>query len=229
LKVFGQRWFECGNLSVSFKNATVDTERVAVCVEPPAAGAKQTRVWMEREDGLLVCSGTAAVDDLDHSELRTRDLRASDHKQLKILRRVEAGMSLGDEQLQIDSSKQFERFDRGLLSDPLPWYREISPWGGVVAAPCTFVQYFWGPQTQVLKPSVGDAVGLFGAIEIANVRGPLLLDRSYRVRSHVVCVGESPKTEYLWFDTTASDESDQLVAGFRMMLRFMKASSPEYS
>lgn len=229
LQVFGERWFERGNLSLSFKNATVDRERVMVCVEPPVAGATQTRVWMEREDGLLVCSGTAAVDDLDHSELRTRDLRACDHRELKILRRVEAGMSLGDQQLQIDSSKQFERFDRGLISDPLPWFREASRWGGVVAAPCTFVQYFWGPQTQVLKPSVGDAVGLFGAIEIANVHGPLLLDRTYRVRSHVICVGQSPKTEYLWFDTTASDDSDQLVASFRMMLRFMKASSALYN
>ncbi len=226
--VFGEQWFERGNLSLSFKNATVDTERVVVCVEPPAPGTKQTRVWMEREDGLLVCSGTAAVDDLDHSELRTRDLRACDHNELKILRRVEAGMSLGDVPLHLDSRKQFERYDRGLLSDPLPCFRETSHWGGVVAAPCSFVQYFWGPQTQVLSPSVGDAVGLFGAIEIANVRGPLLLDRTYRVRSHVVCVGQSPKTEYLWFDTTAHDESDQLIASFRMMLRFMKASSPEY-
>ena len=228
VKVFGERWFECGNLSLNFRNATVDTERVAVCVEPPAAGAKQTRVWMERDDGLLVCSGTAAVDDLDHSELHTRDLRACDHRELKILRRVEAGMPLGDLQLRIDSSKQFERFDAGLISDPLPWVREPGPWGGVVAAPCTFVQYFWGPQTQLLKPNVGDAVGLCGAIEIANVHGPLLLDRTYRVRSHVVCVGQSPKTEYLWFDTTAHDDSDQLVASFRMMLRFMKATSPEY-
>lgn len=228
VKVFGERWFECGNLSLNFRNATVDTERVAVCVEPPAAGARQTRVWMEREDGLLVCSGTAAIDDLDHSELRTRDLRACDHKELKILRRVEAGMPLGDLQLHIDSSKQFERFDAGLISDPLPCFREPGPWSGVVAAPCTFVQYFWGPQTALLKPNVGDAVGLFGAIEIANVHGPLLLDRSYRVRSHVVCVGQSPKTEYLWFDTTAHDDSETLVASFRMMLRFMKASSPEY-
>jgi len=228
LEIFGDRWFETGNLSLNFRNATVDREKVRVCAEPLAPGAHQTRVWMERDDGLLVCSGTAAVSDLSQSELRTRDLRPCDPSELKILRRVEAGMPLGDLQLTIDSEKQFERYDKGLISNPLALFREPSRWDGVVAAPCTFVQYFWGPQTQRLRPSVGDAVGLFGAIEIANVHGPLLLERDYRVRSHVVCVGQSPKTEYLWFDTTAADEQDREVASFRMMLRFMKASSPEY-
>jgi hypothetical protein len=229
IKVLGDQWFEHGHLSLSFKNATVDRERVQVCVETPAPGADQTRVWMEREDGLLVCAGTAGIGDAERSELRARDLRPCDPAELKILQRVEPGMPLGDLSIAIDPARQFERYDKGLISDPLPLYREPGRWGGVVAAPCTFVEYFWGPQTQLLRPSVGDAVGLFGAIEIGTENGPLLLEHRYRVRSHVICVGQSPKTEYLWFDTTAEKESSgELVATFRMMLRFMKASSAEY-
>ncbi|HEY5647067.1 MAG TPA: hypothetical protein VIS76_14040, partial [Pseudomonadales bacterium] len=69
----------------------------------------------------------------------------------------------------------------------------------------------------------------FGAIEIGHVHGPLLLNRPYLIDSEVVAVGQSPQTEYFWFDTTARRPDGTLVATFRMMLRFMKASSAHYS
>ena len=79
-----------------------------------------------------------------------------------------------------------------------------------------------------MRPHVGEAVGLFGAIEIGHVDGPLLLNRAYHIDSEVVAVGQSPQTEYLWFDTTARRPNASLVANFRMMLRFMKSSSALY-
>lgn len=51
-------------------------------------GASQTNVWMEREDGLLVCTGTAAVGDHSQSALRNRDLRPCDPSKLKILNKL---------------------------------------------------------------------------------------------------------------------------------------------
>ena len=75
IQVFGNEWFERGNLSLSFKNATVDLEKVQVFVEPLAPDQQQTKVWMEREDGMLVCTGTAAVGDHSQSELRRKDRR----------------------------------------------------------------------------------------------------------------------------------------------------------
>jgi len=229
LKVFGEEWFRTGNLSLDFKAATVDREPVQVFAEPLApAGANQTRVWMERDDGMLVCTGTAAVGDHSRSALRTKDLRPSDPATLRILRGVHAGMSLGRFEVELDPTLQFERYDNGLISDPLEAYRADTGWGAPVAAPCTFVQYFWGLPTRTLRPLVGEAVGLFGAIEIGHVDGPLLLNRPYLIDSEVVCVGQSPQTEYLWFDTAARRPTGELVATFRMMLRFMKASSPLY-
>ena len=153
---------------------------------------------------------------------------ACDPASLRILRELHAGMPLGHFELELDPALQFERYDRGLISDPLEAYRIDTGWGAPVAAPCTFVQYFWGPPTRNLRPLVGEAVGLFGAIEIGHVDGPLLLGRPYLIDSEVVCVGESPQTEYFWFDTTAKRPDGALVATFRMMLRFMKASSPLY-
>lgn len=177
---------------------------------------------------MLVCTGTAAVGDHSRSALRSKDLRPCDPDELRILRELHAGRSLGHFELDLDPTLQFERYDRGLISDPLEVYRNGEKWGAPVAAPCTFVQYFWGPPTRAIRGLVGEAVGLFGAIEIGHVDGPLLLDRPYLIDSEVVCVGQSPQTEYFWFDTTARRPDGGLVAVFRMMLRFMKASSPLY-
>ena len=53
-------------------------------------------------------------------------------------------MSLGHYDVLADPSKQFERYDQNLISDPLPWYRNASPWGEPVGAPCTLVEFLWG-------------------------------------------------------------------------------------
>ena len=82
---------------------------------------------------------------------------------------------------------------------------------------------------QGLAPLVGESVGLFGAIEIGAVNGPLLLNRDYVISSEVVCVGQSPQTEYVWYDTQARTPQGDLVATLRMQSRAMKASSPAYA
>ncbi|MEQ8486665.1 MAG: hypothetical protein RIB46_20060 [Pseudomonadales bacterium] len=229
VELFGPAWFERGNLSLGFKNATVDREGVRVLAEPLAAGTHQTTVWMTRDDGLLVCTGTAAVGDHSRSALRTQHLRSCDPAELKILNRLTPGLSLGSYDIVADPEKQFDRYDRGLISDPLPWYRDGSPWGEVVAAPCTIIEYLWGQPMLALRPLVGESVGLFGAIEIGFVNGPFLLNRPYRLQSEVVCVGQSPQTEYVWYDTVAYDPAGAVVATLRMQSRVMKASSPAYA
>ena len=70
---------------------------------------------------------------------------------------------------------------------------------------------------------------LFGAIEIRHLAGPVFLDRDYHVQGEVVAVGESPKTEYAWYDTRAYDGTGTAVASMRMQLRWLKASSPLYA
>lgn len=228
VEVFGLEWFETGNLSLTFRNATVDRELVQVFAERPEEGETQTRVWMEREDGMLVCEGTAAIGDHSKSALRAKDLRPCDPSELRILNRLEPGLSLGTYDVLATPDKQFERFDKELISDPLEFYRTGSHWGDVIACPATFVEYLWAYPMQGLQPLVGESVGLFGAIEIGHVNGPFLLNREYRIESEVVCVGQSPQTEYVWYDTTATDKDGRLVATLRMQSRAMKASSPSY-
>ncbi|HXZ83938.1 MAG TPA: hypothetical protein VEI82_00480, partial [Myxococcota bacterium] len=221
--------FEHGALSLYFVNATVDREPVRAYVHEPADGALQVPVYMERSDGLRVCEGTASLGDHSRSELRSRDLRGCAPDELRILRALRPGMELGAEKLSLGRERQAQRIARGLCSGPLDWYTGPSPWGGPIAAPSAAVELLWAPPTRALREHTGRAVGLFGAIEIAHLAGPIRLDASYTVAGRVAAVGQSPKTEYLWFDSSAADEEGRLVATMRMLLRFMKASSPHYA
>lgn len=227
LDLYGPRWFESGNLSLYFANATVDGERVRVSAERPE-GEEQIRVFMQRDDDLPICSGTAVLGDHSKSALRERDLRAVDPSELRILRELSPGLWLGDVERRVDGTRQLEKLEKGLLSDPIDWYRDDSPWGAPLAAPSTLVELLWGVPTEALRGKIGRAVGLFGAIEIGHVAGPLLLGRSYRVTAEIAALAQSPKTEILWFDSEARDQAGELIAKHRMMLRFMKASSPLY-
>ena len=230
LQVFGNDWFERGNLSLLFRNATVDREQVRAFAEQPDDGASQCRVWMEREDGLLVCEGTAALGDHSASALRNRDLRGCDPAELKILNRLHPGLSLGSYQVTTRTDKQFHRFDTQVISDPLDWYRsaEASPWQEIIAAPATLLEYLWAYPMKGLMPLVGESVGLFGAIEIGFEQGPFLFGRNYWIESEVVEVGQSPQTEFVWYDSLARDTEGRVVARMRMQSRAMKASSPAY-
>jgi hypothetical protein len=78
-------------------------------------------------------------------------------------------------------------------------------------------------QRRMALPS--SVVGLYGAIEVRHVAGPVFMDRDYEVSGRILAVGQTPKTEYLWYETTMR-EGPTDVAEMLMMLRFMKASSP---
>lgn len=229
VEVFGNEWFEHGNLSLNFKNATVDREQVQVFADARQPGSDSIRVWMERDDGLLVATGTAAMGDHSQSELRRKDYRPCDPKELRILQGLAPGLSLGSYDAHTSTDKQFHRYDTGVISDPLPWYREASPWGESVAAPCTVLEYLWAYPMQGMRPHVGESVGLFGAIEIGFEHGPFLMNHDYHLTSEVLCVGQSPQTEYVWYETHAFNAGGERVATLLMQSRVMKASSPAYA
>ncbi len=227
--IFGERWFRDGTLSLKFLQATVDGEAVRVLAEEPAGGREQVAVWMAREeDDAQICTGTASLGDASESELHTCDLRGCDPSELRILREVRPGLSLGEHALRLSGAKQAERLGKGLISAPLDWYSGSSPWGGAIATPSTAVELLWFHPAESLRSHIANAVGLFGAIEISHLDGPLLLEAEYVVRAGVIAVAQSPKTEICWFDSIASASDGREVASMRMMLRFMKASSALY-
>jgi hypothetical protein len=232
LQAFGPGWFESGSLSLYFRHATTDGEPViALLGRPPADGRdSQVRAWATTTDGTLVAEGTAAAGSPDVvSALRGRDLRAVDPAELRILASLRPGDPLGDCEVTVDGKRQQSVISQGAMTEPLDWYTSSSPWGGPIAAPSTVVNLLYADLLAGLREAMGKHVGLFGAIEIRFLCGPVFLGRGYRVTGEIVALSQTPKTEVLWFDSRALDDAGQTIADMRMMLRQMKQSSPRYA
>ncbi len=234
VEALGRDWFESGSLSLYFRHAIQHGDPVQVVLEIPADGPRDAHLAarLEQPDGALIAEGTASVGTpADGSALRSRDLRGCDPSELRILRDIAPGDVLDGGGVTVTLADQERRIARGFAAPVLPWYRGASPWGGPVAAPSTaFGLVLYAGPTHALAARVSDAgVGLFGAIEYRHLHGPVRLDEPYAVRAQVCAVGQSPQTEFVWYDATATDRSGIVVADMRLMTRFMKASSPLYA
>jgi hypothetical protein len=236
LEAFGQEWFESGSLSLYFKHATLDGEPVIArvqrrSIQAAALGDASVLAEMKTPDGITVAEGSASVGAVSRqtTALRSRDLRGCEPSTLRILRDVKIGEAFNPIELLPRGEEQQSRLTRRLISEPLSWYSGESPWGGPIASPLTAAHLLHWDVAQPLSARLPTNVGMFGAIEIAFVNGPILLGRRYLVRGTVVAVSDSPKTEILWYDTSAHDLNGELVATCRMMTRLVKASSPLYA
>jgi hypothetical protein len=229
LEAFGKRWFERGTLSMYFLNATTDREAVRAFMKQPPSSATdaQVEVWIERDDGMKVAEGTASVGTPDGpTALMRRELDRFDPGELRILANVKVGDRFEPSDVILPPEAMAERMK--VITEPLEWYTKPSPWGGPIVTPATMVHLLYAKPIASLRKTIGKAVGLFGAIEIRNVSGPVFVNRTYRATGEVVAIGQSPKTEYMWFES-ALNEGEKRVAEMRMLLRFMKASSPLYA
>jgi hypothetical protein len=230
LSAFGSGWFEDGSLSLYFRHATTDGEPVQAFIErPPHQRDVLTKAWATTTDDVVVAEGTAGRGHpAEASALRSRDMRPVDPAELRILAGLKPGAILGDVTLRPDGERQRRRINQQGMTEPLDWYTGPSPWGGPIAAPSAVVDLLYARLLDDAKASMGDHVGLFGAIEICFRSGPVLLDSRYRVTGEVVALSQTPKTEVMWFDSRAYDATGKLVADMRMMLRQLKQSSPLY-
>jgi hypothetical protein len=238
VETYGREWFERGSMSVYFLNVVVSGEPVQAVVERPASPGAQTRIHARRADdpGFRVCEGTASLGDYSKSELRTRNLKTCDDSQLRLLKGVKVGKILGTAQIAPSTAGQEALLSSGALNEPMDWYRGKSPWGGPIASLNSTVGMMFRllvgdgehHHHDRISPAIGDTLAMFGAFEIAFENGPVFLDRPYTIEGKVVGVGDSPKTELLWWDAVARDEKGVAVVTMRHLLRFLKATSPLY-
>ncbi len=239
VEAYGQQWFERGAVSLYFLNVAVSGETVQAVVERPSPAGAQTRIHARRADepSVIVCQGTGSLGDYSRSELRTRDLKTCDDGALRLLKGVKPGQSLGKVELTAQSAFQDQLLKTGALNEVMDWYVGPSPWGAPIASlNATSAMMFRllvgdgeGHHHDRISPHIGDTLSMFGAFEIAFEGGPVFLDRPYEVEGRVVGVGDSPKTELLWWDATARNERGETVVTMRHLLRFLKATSPLYA
>lgn len=228
LEAFGKSWFERGTLSMYYMNATTDREAVRAFVKQPPAGAKDAQVeaWVQRDDGMQVAQGTISVGSpSEPTALLARPLDRFDVGELRILNGVGPGFRFDPQKVSITSEQQQARM--AVTTEPIAWFSGESPWGGPVAMLAPMVQALYAKSVASMRGMLG-AVGLFGAIELRNIHGPVMIDTEYTCTGEVIAVGQSPKTEYMWFETGLDDAGGRRIAEMRMLLRFMKASSRLY-
>jgi hypothetical protein len=230
LKAFGPRWFERGNVSIYFLDPTKDREEVRAVIEAPSSGAAdiQVRAWIERPDGNKIGAGTAAVGSpSEPSALLARDLTRFPTGELRIL----ADASVGDvfEEIDVCVSAEMMKSRLGVITDPIPFYESESPWGGPVVPPAALAWALNEPAARYLQSfRKTPVVGLWGATELRNINGPMLAEVTYRGGGRVLALGETPKTEYVWFESYLDDANGKRIAEMMMMTRLMKASSSLY-
>jgi hypothetical protein len=228
-KVFGKRWFEQGTMSVFYTYATTDREEVRAVLGIPPEGVQDAQVEARAEtpDGHTVLKGTASVGNpKEPSYLQTSGLKNARPEELRILAGLKAGLDLAAEEVLITR----ERVEESLktITDPLEWYRGPSLWGGPIAPPAVTARAMMLiPIKEDGKTFEPKAVGFYGATELRNINGPVKIGVPYRAEGKLICVGASPKTEFVWYEVSMSEkDSGKKVAGMRQMTRWMKSSFP---
>lgn len=231
IRTFGQGWFEQGTLSVFYTYATTDREEVRAVLVVPPAGAKEVQldVRAETPDGHTVLKGTASVGNpKEPSYLQTVEFKNPKPDELRILAGLKAGSDL--EAADVIITRESVDTSLKMITDPLDWYRGHSPWGSAIAPPAVTARAMMIPPIREDGKTFESpkAVGFYGATELRYINGPVKVEVPYQAKGKLICVGASPKTEFIWFDVTLEEkDSGKRVAEMRQMTRWMKSSFAE--
>lgn len=229
LKMFGNKWFEKGSLSLYYTFATIDREEVRAVIRIPPEGVEDVQVEARAEmrDGKVIATGTVALGEpKEASYLQGLDLKSSPPEELRILN----GIKVGDEVPSREVLVTQEQADKGLaaITDHLDYYKGKSPWGNSILSPTAMFSMMSLGYNQ-LNVDTSKSVPFYGATEVKNISGPAKVGIPYLTSGKVVCAGVSSKTEYYWIDAILEEkDTGKKVASMRHLNRFMKAGSPLY-
>jgi hypothetical protein len=225
LEMFGADFWQTGTLSMYFRSATVDREPVrCLTTEPKRVGnIRRTNVWMEKEDGTIVASGTASCGGHDEkSELRSKLESIRPISELRILKNLKVGARCEDQRCFVEDS--FLDAQLGVITEPLSCYKTSNEFSGRVLPVTQVVRAFDPPEVALITEVEPPFVGLYGAIEIEFINGPVLAETEYKGSGEIVGLSDSPQTEILWRDSILM--TDKPIARMLKMDRLMKNSSP---
>lgn len=220
VELYGEAWFETGNLSLHFAQATVDKEEVQAVVYP---GPQRARLQMFNRAGQQICVGTASAKAPDAgSEIARRMAEQTPADPANL--RIYADIKVGDTTSDIPMRVSRESYDNSLgrITERVGLYDEKG-----VLSPAHIIRLAHMSRPFVLAKSIQPYVGLFGALEVRQLAGPLLADRDYVGRTTMRKITESPRTENVWYDVDIADpDTGKDVASVTFLIRAMKPSSP---
>lgn len=251
-QLFGPAWFETGCISAHYQTMVVEGEQVRAFVQPPAAGARFTRIWAEKRDGTPVLTGTASIgaemgaeagaETGPPSEIAQRIANLRPAGQLVINRDLRVGqLGAGNPETVRMAFDQhmgphypFTLADKlNVITEPCAWYTPeggpSSPWGRAII-PIEMISVLLGStMDQAGFRGRGPAVGLFAGQQIRLLRGPLFVDHPYELQREIVALSESARTESVWVRTRIFDGISRVLVG-EMILNSatLKASYAAY-
>lgn len=219
LRTWGEAWFERGDISTYFTQATADNEAVRAELAP---GPERARLTMFNEAGAMILEGTAslAAPDAEFELLKRMAMQEpAGAGRLRILGEIKVGDVNRDLIVQVPVAHLLRTLEH--ITETVPAYAEDH-----VLPPSQVVHLAHLTRASAMarqKP----AVGLFGALQVQHLRGPFRAGVDYRARTRILKLTESPRTENVWYDVTfqAAAGGDD-VGSMLYCLRFMKASSP---
>jgi hypothetical protein len=217
LKLYGDTWLEHGTLSAFFTQATVDNEQVRATAE---RSGERLRLRLYNEPGNQICEATASLTVPDDGAELAGRMAAQDPAEPGRLR-ILVDVKVGDEQRDIPLKVTREALLRQLetITEDIPADDNVLPPGVVIHLAHGVRSVVLGQQKQ--------AVGLFGALEIRQLKGPLRADVDYLARTRILKLSESPRTENVWYDVTIADaKTKEDIGVVRFLIRLMKGSSP---
>ena len=189
---FGEEWWRRGGMSLYFKQATMDGEPVKAFFQPMSE--QNGKLWMENEAGDVVMSGTASLGEDPGSELRERLTAVRPAGDLRMLADVRVG-AVTDKLTARESDAAIDARLK-VITEPMDVYAddtsETAKWGGRVLPIAPFVHLFRGVE-QEIAPVRGPFVGLFGAIEVQYLNGPVVSNKDYHLQGQAIALSESPE------------------------------------
>jgi hypothetical protein len=223
LKTYGDAWFERGDISTYFTQATVDNEAVRAELAP---GPERARLTMFNEPGAVILEGSASLAAPDTASELLKRMAMQEPAQSGRLR-ILGEIKVGDENRDLIVQVPIEHLLRTLenITESIPAYAEDH-----VLPPSQVVHLAHLTRTSAMAKQKR-AVGLFGALQVQHLRGPFRAGVDYRARTRILKLTESPRTENVWYDVSfqpadGAEARGEDVGSMLYCLRFMKASSP---
>jgi hypothetical protein len=210
---FGEAWLSAGTMSVYFRNATLSGQSVRARLMPFDRITGSARLEMEDEAGRIVCEGSACLGAPKSQTLLGERLAArQDTGPGPLL----AGVKIGSRVAGIPSRIPEERLRQDLpgITAPIEAYTSG-------ALPTNLaVDVLRAVETHLVCLPEG-SVGLYGGIELQLTDGPLKAGVTYHCNGEIVAVGQTPKTETLWYSAEVF-EQQKLKARMLMLSRIMR-------
>jgi hypothetical protein len=213
LQRFGAYWLEAGAMSVHFRNATLSGQPVRAFVgmiDPDTGFAGLT---MKDEAGRIVCEGVAFTGEpVAVTPIRQRLAEHLGAARGPLLSAVEIGRTVRD----IPSMVAELRLAQDLPGNTAP----IEAYASGALPANLAIDALRAVEPHLVELPSG-CIGLYGSIELQILNGPIQAGISYTCNGEVLCLGQTPRTETVWYSSELLREGSP-VARLLMMSRVMQ-------